>query len=108
MNLYAYESFHGVRRGRMQHRHHVDGVSLEAVGDLAVIKSRDIVQRYVDRGRHQARIKKRTNSAQPSEVCSVIIMLPVLLASLCCPHSEVSNRRIFIGCCYFCRLRSSP
>lgn len=54
--LYAKESFHGVRRGRMQHKCHEEGATLEAVGALALINSPEIVQRYVDRGRHQARI----------------------------------------------------
>ena len=57
--MYNHESFHGVRRGRMQHRHHSLGASLEAVGDSALIKSKEIVQRYVDHGRHQARLKRK-------------------------------------------------
>ena len=48
----------------MQQRCHVEGASLETVGNLALIKSPEIVQRYIDRGRHQARLQQHTLKRQ--------------------------------------------
>ena len=51
----------------MQHKHRLLGASLEAVGDSALIKSKEIVQRYVDRGRHQARVKRKASAAAAAQ-----------------------------------------
>ena len=81
-NIFNHESFHGVRRGHMQHQHHLQGLSLEAVGDRALIKSREIVQRYVDRGRHQARIKRLRVPEDTTPFHKVNFWVPKLSVSI--------------------------
>lgn len=57
-------TLHGVRRGGMQHRHHVLGESEDSVGAQALIVTKAIVKRYLDPSRHHYRVVKYRGKKQ--------------------------------------------
>ena len=59
--LYAGESSHGFRRGRMQ-ASVAQGLSKEAVGEQAMIKTASVVAKYVSTTRHHPRLERHQRS----------------------------------------------
>ena len=52
LGLYEGETLYSIKRGSMQHDFHVNGVSLQAVGEAADINTSAVVATYLDQHRH--------------------------------------------------------
>lgn len=64
--LYAGESNHGFRRGRMRHCA-AQGMAASSIGTLAQISTPAIVARYLDTSRHTPRLERLPAAAAPQQ-----------------------------------------
>lgn len=62
--VYKGQSVHSFRRGGMQHRHSVLGEPAEQVQGRALIKTPAVAARYLNPGRHHAKLAKIATKAK--------------------------------------------